>query len=266
MAKPAIFWDRDDTLIRDPGYLDDPGGVDIVVTNQSGIARGLLDEATLVKIHEQMQKHFEDEGAIIDAIYYCPYLEGEEAVVKEYRLKSDLRKPKPGMIIKAALERKIDLAGSWALGDSIRDVQAGRAAGCRTIFLHLGDGGRPPIEKGRDVDFVARTLDEAVEIILSHTRQAKPAEQAAGQTGGRRESAAILQDILSFLRSRERQRCAEDFSLAMLAGALVQILAVGVLIWALFEVIQGELVGTELLFGIFLQLMAMTFFVVASRK
>jgi hypothetical protein len=114
---------------------------------------------------------------------------------------------------------------------------------------------------------VARSFDEAVEVVLSHTRQAKPAEKPEGQaTGSMRDSAAILQDILTFLRTRERERYAEDFSLAMLAGALVQILAVGVLIWALIGVIQNELVGTELLFGILLQLMALTFFLLAGRK
>ena len=136
MGKAAIFWDRDDTLIADPGYLDDPGKVEllpgaaeavkrladagfenIVVTNQSGIARGLFNEADLDKIHDRLRNMFAAAGATLDAIYYCPYLPGEEAVVEQYRRESDLRKPKPGMLLRASLERKIDIVASWSIGN-----------------------------------------------------------------------------------------------------------------------------------------------------
>ena len=100
MASPAIFWDRDKTLIADPGYINDPGQVEllpgaaaavrrlgeagfqnIVTTNQSGIARGLLTEQQLAEIHDWLKELMAEQGAVIDAIYYCPYLDGVEAVI-----------------------------------------------------------------------------------------------------------------------------------------------------------------------------------------
>src|SRR5687768_5698984 len=132
MGIAAIFWDRDGTLIKDPGYLRDQKQIDllagavpavrrltaegfenIIVTNQSGIARGLLDEAMLDTIHQKLCERFASGNARIDGIYYCPYLDGEQAVVAAYRRDSDLRKPKPGMMLKASAERNIDLKASW---------------------------------------------------------------------------------------------------------------------------------------------------------
>lgn len=156
-ARPAIFVDRDNTLIADPGYLRDPNQIRIlpgvpdavkrlreagfavvIVTNQSGVARGYFTEDELRAVHERLQEVLAQQGAAVDAIYYCPFLPGRDAVVEDYRQDSDLRKPKPGMILKAADDMRIDLAQSWMVGDSARDVQAGNAAGCRTILLGSG--------------------------------------------------------------------------------------------------------------------------------
>ncbi len=182
MSSKAVFFDRDNTLIEDPGYLRDPDGVRlmpgaaeavarlrqagyriVIVTNQSGVARGLLDVPTLDAIHARVRRLFAEQGAAIDAIYYCPYLDGPEAAVEQYRRDSDLRKPRPGMFLLAAKEHDIDLSASWAIGDSPRDTEAGRAAGCRTIQLVRGDAGT----NGASPDYCFHTLLEATECILS---------------------------------------------------------------------------------------------------
>lgn len=190
--RAAVFLDRDNTLIADPGYISDPdqvrllpgaaaalrrirsaGFAAVVVTNQSGIARGRITEPQLAAVHARMRELLRAQGADVDAIYYCPYLDGPEAVVAGYRRDSDLRKPKPGMLLSAAREMGIDLGRSWMVGDSVRDIEAGRAAGCRTIRL----AGRVEdrVGDGPGADHVAADLGEAVECILSsQVRQDEP--------------------------------------------------------------------------------------------
>lgn len=308
MQSVAVFWDRDNTLIRDPGYISDPAQVEllpgaaealkrlsaagfenVIVTNQSGIARGLFDEATLERIHDRMVALFAEQGARIDAIYFCPYLAGEEAVVEKYRQDSELRKPKPGMILQAALERKIDLAGSWMIGDSLHDAQAGHAAGCRTVLVRRPGSTESP-RKGGDVDFVADSVEEAAEIVLKYTRRAGGdpggAEQASPgmQTeAGRREESAraggsesandaavILQEILAFLRTVDKRTRAEEFSLGKLVGSILQMGAIAALTWALFGWLRGELMPSEelvrLQLATLLQLMALTCFSFSPKK
>jgi D-glycero-D-manno-heptose 1,7-bisphosphate phosphatase len=181
--RPAVFVDRDNTLIHDPGYLRDPeqvkllpGSADairrlriagwpiIVVSNQSGVARGYLTEKDVAAIHERMIGLLESEGSGVDAIYYCPYLDGAEAICPEYRKDSDLRKPKPGMLLLAAREHGLDLARSWMIGDGERDVQAGKSAGCRTILLC---NQRPASSL---TDHVAADLPTAADLILQKDR------------------------------------------------------------------------------------------------
>jgi D-glycero-D-manno-heptose 1,7-bisphosphate phosphatase len=151
-ANKAIFMDRDDTLIEDPGYINHPSQVRllpgaagaliqlkkmgyllVVASNQSGVARGIVTEEVLEQIHYQMKRLLADEGAELDAIYYCPF--HPDGVIPRYRMDSDLRKPNPGMLLKAAEELNIDLSRSWMIGDSYRDVAAGAKVGCRTILI-----------------------------------------------------------------------------------------------------------------------------------
>lgn len=179
----VVFVDRDNTLIDDPGYLRDPENVRlldgvaealirlhgagypvIVVTNQSGIARGYLSEKELEAIHKRMTDLLCARNAAVDAIYYCPYLNGPDAVVEEYRRVSDLRKPGPGMFLLAAKERNIDLEASWMIGDSDRDMQAGRAAGCRTILI-----GEHSAAEQAQADSVAPNFADAVDLLLRRT-------------------------------------------------------------------------------------------------
>jgi D-glycero-D-manno-heptose 1,7-bisphosphate phosphatase len=282
MSSVAVFWDRDKTLIEDPGYISSrdqvrlvPGAADalkrlaaagfqnIIATNQSGIARGLLDEPTLELIHQRLRELLAAEGAGVDAIYYCPFLTGEEAVVKAYRQDSDLRKPKPGMLLKASLERNIDLAGSWSIGDSLRDAQAGRAAGCRTVLI-VEDAAQGAVA-GKDgaVDFVAASLEEAVSVVLKHSR--KPGFKGEPHA----DPAATLQEILNFLRMIDRRQQTEDFTLARMVGAVAQVLAVIALVWALFGLLSAESVGIpmlRILYVIALQLIAMTFLLLSAKR
>ena len=298
MGKAAIFWDRDDTLIADPGYLNHPDQVrlmpgaaealqrataagfeNIVITNQSAVARGLLDEPTLEKIHDRIKAMLSDTGATLDAIYYCPFLPGDDAVVPEYRQESDLRKPKPGMLLKASLERKIELVASWMIGDSLRDTQAGRSAGCRTILLRTGKASTSEQPKDTSVDFTAGSLAEAMDIVLKHTRRAdKPA--APAEPSAPSDPAALLQEILSFLKMADRRAQSEDFALPRLAGAVIQIMAIGAMIWAVFgwlidpgpiknqsdQLLAMQTGTTRLLLAAFLQLVALTCFVVSSNR
>src|SRR5580765_5723566 len=209
MAKAAIFWDRDGTLIEDPGYLRDadqvkllPGAAEalkrlasagfenIITTNQSGVARGMMDETTVDTIHLRLREMLAKEGAGIDAIYYCPFLDGPDAVVEKYRQDSDLRKPKPGMLVKASLERNIDLPASWSIGDSLRDAEAGRSAGCRTILISSNGQAETNTARRSIVDFVAKTPEEAAEIVLRYTPGALAPSQLTGVAGPREGSAS----------------------------------------------------------------------------
>jgi D-glycero-D-manno-heptose 1,7-bisphosphate phosphatase len=183
----AVFLDRDQTLIHDPGYINHPDQVTliegvpealhelralgyllVVVTNQSAVARGIVTEAVLQEIHGRMEALLAERGARLDRIYYCPF--HPEGVIDKYRRPSDSRKPNPGMLLKAAEEMDIDLAQSWCLGDSFKDVEAGVRAGCRTILI---DGSSPPKRPSPgqpSPDYVAVNFREAVNIIKKFHR------------------------------------------------------------------------------------------------
>ncbi len=98
----------------------------IVVTNQRGVAKGLITIAELEALHERMCEHLASAGAVIDAVYYCPH---------ELEPPCDCRKPRPGMLLEASRTHEINLAASWMIGDSVKDVQAGRKVGCKTAQL-----------------------------------------------------------------------------------------------------------------------------------
>ncbi len=206
MAHKAVFLDRDNTIIEDPGYLADPKGVKllpgvehalkrlhsagwllVVVTNQSGVARGLLSEEVLQDVHAEVQRQLAQHGAALDGIYYCPYL--PNAPVEAYARDSDERKPHPGMLLRAAREMDLDLQLSWMVGDSPRDVEAGRRAGCRTIRIRHGEwpGAAKKTEEDEDspADFTVRNLAEAVAMIL---RQSNTPLQANAPAAARPSS------------------------------------------------------------------------------
>ena len=186
MSNTAVFFDRDGTLIHDPGYLNDPDQVQVmdgvaeavkefqvlgyktvVASNQSAVARGVVSVEMLERIHDRLRELLAAKGASLDAIYYCPY--HPEGTVPEYRKDSDWRKPRPGMLLAAAQEMDIDLSRSWMIGDSDRDVQAGRSAGCKTILIGSTASESADPEKNRP-DYVAVNMREAVNIVKRHRR------------------------------------------------------------------------------------------------
>ncbi len=173
----AIFIDRDGTINKYVGFLRDidcfellPGVIEavrkinasgylaIAVTNQPVIARGEVGIPELREIHNKMETLLGEGGAYLDGVYYCPHHphRGFEGEVPELKIDCDCRKPKPGMLLKAAKDFNIDISQSWMIGDSENDVAAGKAAGCRAILIGDGDFGQ---------DLTATSLLEAVNMI-----------------------------------------------------------------------------------------------------
>ena len=155
--RPAVFLDRDGTLLEEAGYLDRlerlvffPYAIDsvrvlnrggfgvVIVTNQSGIGRGLYDEAFVRRSHEVIAERLAAGGARVDGFYYCPH--HPEATVAGYRQNCECRKPAPGMLRRAATELGLDLARSFSVGDKWTDVQVGQAAGARGVLVRTGYG------------------------------------------------------------------------------------------------------------------------------
>jgi len=152
----AVFLDRDGTINRYVGFLRDikdfelidgvaeairkinrSGYLAIVVTNQPVIARGEVTRKELHRIHRKMETLLGEQGAYLDDIYICPHHpdRGFPGEIPEYKTDCECRKPKPGLLLRAAKKYNIDLADSWMIGDGAGDVEAGRAAGCQTILL-----------------------------------------------------------------------------------------------------------------------------------
>ncbi len=159
----AVFLDRDGVLIHDNGFvvrdeqivlldgvadalsaLKAAGLTFVVVTNQAAVARGLIGEEELVRINEAIADRIEQAGGPRpDAFYYCPH--HPDADLVEYRVVCSCRKPRPGMLRRAAEEHGLDLRTSFLVGDRMSDIAAGAAAGCRTVLVTCGRHDAPPI-------------------------------------------------------------------------------------------------------------------------
>ena len=183
----AVFLDRDGTVNEEVSYLRDlkdlkllPGASQaikllnghsfkvVVITNQSGVARGYLTEKKVEEIHEEMRRQLRGKGAHLDAIYYCPHhpTQGKG----KYRKNCWCRKPNPGMLEKAARELKLDLARCYVVGDKLIDLQAGLRVDCKTVLVLTGYGKKYSDEKGEariNIDYVAKTLKHAAEWITN---------------------------------------------------------------------------------------------------
>jgi len=157
-SRRAVFLDRDGTLLDNDGYLGDPAGVRlypgvsaalreiglrgwerIVVTNQSGVARGLFTEQDYRTVEAAFLEALEWEGGGAEAVYVCHHLPG--ASVAKWSVHCECRKPAPGLFLRAAKARGLDLAGSVSVGDMGRDIEAGRAAGVgKNLLVRTGKG------------------------------------------------------------------------------------------------------------------------------
>ena len=191
MSRAAIFLDRDGTICEEVGYVNHlsrsrllPGSLEairlinqagllaVVTTNQSGVARGYFSEDLVEAVHAQLLSAVSSGGARLDAIYYCPHHPSEGS--PPWRAACDCRKPKPGMILRAAREHGIDLAGSYVVGDSVVDIEAGAAAGLPGVLVLTGYGrGLLEHQKHRfktEPAHAAEDLLGAVRFILSRRR------------------------------------------------------------------------------------------------
>lgn len=180
-ARPAIFLDRDGTIIRQVHHLCDPDMVDllpgaahairtfhdagyvcVVVTNQSVIGRGKLTEDQLTQINKRMYEQLADHGASIDALYFCPFAPAKKG--DRTSIEHPNRKPAPGMLFQAAEELNLDLSQSWMIGDMASDVLAGRNAKCKgSVLVLTGNATEKDFEHA---DHIEPTLVAAAQWIL----------------------------------------------------------------------------------------------------
>jgi len=183
MSRPAVFIDRDGTLIEEHGYLvrldmlsvfpwsadairllNRAGFATVVITNQAAVARGMIDEGFVATVHRELDARLG--RARVDAYYYCPHLEA--APVERYRQACSCRKPEPGMILRACRDLDIDPRRSFMVGDRWLDIVCGQRAGTRSILVRTGHG-REEEEAPQDgvrADAILNNLMEAVAWIL----------------------------------------------------------------------------------------------------
>jgi D,D-heptose 1,7-bisphosphate phosphatase len=178
----AAFLDRDGVINVDRAYVSRwadftflPGAVDavrqlaeaaylpIVVTNQSGIARGYFEERDFLELNRQMVAAFAAAGATIAGVYYCPHL--PDGKVQRWRLDCDCRKPKPGMLLRAATEHDLSLGESLLIGDKHTDIMAARAAGVGRAYLVCADRATVAADPG-EVDAIFDSLAHCVSTVL----------------------------------------------------------------------------------------------------
>jgi histidinol-phosphate phosphatase family protein len=175
----AVFLDKDGTLVEDVPYNVDPDRIRltpragaglsmlhragfrlVVVTNQSGVARGMFAEEALGQVERRLRLLLAREGVPLAGFYHCPHL----------AVGCSCRKPQPGLLRRAAGELRIDLAASWMIGDILDDVEAGRSAGCGTVLLDNGGETEWQLSPGRMPDMLAEDLHHAASMILRGSR------------------------------------------------------------------------------------------------
>jgi len=186
MLNRAVFLDRDGTITEEVGYLNHidelcfidgaPAAIArlnkfkfnaVVVTNQAGVARGYFAESSVRRVHSAIEERLKVHNAHIDAFYYCPHHPTEG--IGRYRVACHCRKPKPGMLERAARELQIDFNSSYVVGDKISDLAAGYAVGCRLILVRTGYGRESEeqfIGHNLQPHFIAADVQQAVKWIL----------------------------------------------------------------------------------------------------
>jgi D-glycero-D-manno-heptose 1,7-bisphosphate phosphatase len=255
---PAIFLDRDGTLVPDDANagiparatlvdgvaaslrrLRDAGFRLVVATNQGGVARGRFSENDVDAVHSRLSELVDQQTGLkrtIERFYYCPF--HPKGIIPEYTREHPWRKPRPGMLLQAAQDMELELERSWLIGDSPRDVAAGRSAGLRTILVSR--------DKARiadaAADYSAATLAEAVEIVLRHrdettasvatTRATAPARTSTRRVRRERDSERLRRGLVELTEEVRalRLRRAESSALRVAAMGLqlIAVLVVGV--------------------------------------
>ncbi len=189
----AVFLDRDGVVLREVGYLSDlkkvsfyKGNIEalkllkhkgyklIVVSNQSGVARGYFTESFVKKTHKLIQEKLKKYGLSIDAFYYCPH-HIKDVKIKKYLKDCNCRKPKPGMVLKAKKRFNIDLKKSFIIGDKLTDIKLGKNTNMKTILLLTGYGRKEKrkIDETIRPDFICKNLFSAAKIIIKGEKDAK---------------------------------------------------------------------------------------------
>ena len=193
-ARAAVFLDKDGTLVEDVPYSVDPSSMRltdgageacrllcdagfalIVVSNQSGVARGFFTEEALDAVQSGLRRLLSHHGAVLTDFLYCPH--HPDGVVPAYRRRCSCRKPEPGMLLEAATKHGVDLARSWMVGDILDDVEAGSRAGCRTVFIDNGNETEWVEDARRFPDFTVTSLGRAATVIANTST---PVAEVAG--------------------------------------------------------------------------------------
>jgi len=188
--RPAVFLDKDGTLVRNVPYNVDPRRIElestaaeglaqlaeaglalVVVSNQSGVARGFFEEKALDAVEQRIRQLLEALDIELAGFYYCPH--HPEGSVAQYRVRCNCRKPAPGMLLSAAQDLGLDLSRSWLIGDILDDIEAGRAAGCRAVLIDAGHETEWVSGPRRTPHYIAANLADAARFIVEATRQAK---------------------------------------------------------------------------------------------
>jgi histidinol-phosphate phosphatase family protein len=191
--RPAVFLDKDGTLVRDVPYNVDPRRIElestaaeglarlaeagfalVVVSNQSGVARGIFEERALDAVEQRIRQLLEAAGIELAGFYYCPH--HPAGTVAQYRVRCNCRKPAPGMLLQASRDLGLDLPESWLIGDILDDVEAGRAAGCRTVLIDAGHETQWVPGPLRTPHYIATDLADAARFIAQARRRSPSLE------------------------------------------------------------------------------------------
>ena len=197
-ASKAVFLDKDGTLIENVPYNIDPGLIRLsdgalealwllqeqgyqlmVVTNQSGVARGYFGEPDVRRVEQRLRELLSPAGLALRGFYYCPH--HPEAATSKYAIECFCRKPQPGMLYQAAREHDLLLARSWLVGDTPGDIEAGKHAGCQTVLIDNSADAKHELNSFRRPDFIVQSLRDAADVIVaehSPERNGKYAEHA----------------------------------------------------------------------------------------
>ena len=183
-----MFLDRDGTICEEVGYMDSiaqmkliprsgeavsllnrRGFKVVVITNQAGVARGFFPESRLEELHAELRRQLREEGAYVDAIYYCPHHPTEGTA--PYLQECNCRKPATGLLHRAAADLKVDLPSSYMIGDHFSDVECGQRVGAKTVLLLTGHGQETLAKKEtwpNPPSHIAGNLYEAVQWVMRH--------------------------------------------------------------------------------------------------